>query len=148
MLAMLPTSARLLIGCSLGWSEARLLPHPQAEGSTVCCLPAVEDHRNFLQWLSTTVQEAVQTADEHERLKGVIRELKAGIEDRFALAAVQVGCCRVSCCTSLQATPVCCITVIPAITVLAAVHRLATLEVLPLSTWGKGQNRRSYWMCT
>ena len=51
----------------------------------------MEDHRNFLQWLSTTVQEAVQTADEHERLKGVIRELKAGIEDRFALAAVQVG---------------------------------------------------------
>ena len=87
---------------------------------------AVEDHRNFLQWLSTTVQEAVQTADEHERLKGVIRELKAGIEDRFALAAVQAGGCPVTCCTSLQATTVCIITVIPTVTVLASAPHQAT----------------------
>ena len=91
MLAMLPTSVGLLTDRSLSWSGRRLLPHAQAGSLTVCFPLAVEDHRNFLQWLSTTVQEAVQTADEHERLKGVIRELKAGIEDRFALAAVQVG---------------------------------------------------------
>ena len=86
----------------------------------------MEDHRNFLQWLSTTVQEAVQTADEHERLKGVIRELKAGIEDRFALAAVQAGDCPATCCSLLQATTVCIITVIPTVTALAAAPQHAT----------------------
>ena len=89
----------------------------------MCCLLAVEDHRNFLQWLSTTVQEAVQTADEHERLKGVIRELKAGIEDRFSLAAVQVGRCLVTCYTLLQTTTVCIITVVLAVTVLTAARQ-------------------------
>ena len=111
----------------------------------MCCLLAVEDHRNFLQWLSTTVHEAVQTADEHERLKGVIRELKAGIEDRFALAAVQVGRCLVTCCTSLQAHI---ITVILAVAVLAAACHLATLTALPLSTWVKRQHCHSDWSCT
>ncbi|KAK9817188.1 hypothetical protein WJX72_010816 [[Myrmecia] bisecta] len=50
-----------------------------------------EDNRSFLHWLSETVAEAVRTADQHELLKKDIRGLRASIEDRFTLAAIQVG---------------------------------------------------------
>ena len=48
------------------------------------------DDTNFLSWLSNTVSQAVQTADEHDTLRGVVRELRAAVEDRYRLAAVLV----------------------------------------------------------
>ena len=44
-----------------------------------------------MEWLSETVAEAARTADQHEALKRLIRELRASVEARFRLAAVQVG---------------------------------------------------------
>ena len=46
---------------------------------------------NFLEWLRETVAEAARTADQHEALKRLIRELRVSVEARFGLAAVQVG---------------------------------------------------------
>ena len=51
--------------------------------------PAVGDS-SFLMWLNVTVAEASKAADQHEALKRVIRELRAGLEARYDLAAVQV----------------------------------------------------------
>ncbi len=48
---------------------------------------------NFLEWLRETVAEAARTADQHEALKRLIRELRVSVEARFGLAAVQVGSC-------------------------------------------------------
>ena len=61
-------------------------------GTLTCALtpgPTVGD-TNFLEWLNATVADAARAADQHEALKRVIRELRAGLEARYDLAAVQV----------------------------------------------------------
>ena len=45
---------------------------------------------DFLAWLSATVRDALRASEQHETLKRVVRELRASVEDRFALAAIQV----------------------------------------------------------
>lgn len=49
------------------------------------------DDTNFLDWLRETVADAVATADEHEYLKKIVREMKAAAEFNHGLAAVRVG---------------------------------------------------------
>lgn len=49
------------------------------------------DDRDLAAWLRETVDEAVRTADQHDSLKRMIRELRVAVQDRFRLAAVQVG---------------------------------------------------------
>ncbi|KAL4858162.1 hypothetical protein ACK3TF_001655 [Chlorella vulgaris] len=49
------------------------------------------DDRDLAAWLRETVDEAVRTADQHDSLKRMIRELRVSVQDRFRLAAVQVG---------------------------------------------------------
>lgn len=51
--------------------------------------PAADD-RDLAAWLRETVDEAVRTADQHDSLKRMIRELRVSVQDRFRLAAVQV----------------------------------------------------------
>lgn len=46
---------------------------------------------NFLQWLKSTVSEAVSIAERHESLKQRIREAKASLEQKYGLASLQVG---------------------------------------------------------
>lgn len=45
---------------------------------------------NFLQWLRDTVYEAVRIAEQHESLKLRIRESRATIAQKYALASLQV----------------------------------------------------------
>ena len=49
---------------------------------------------DFLAWLSATVRDALRASEQHEALKRAVRELRASVEDKFALAAIQVrrGC--------------------------------------------------------
>lgn len=49
-----------------------------------------QDSTDFLEWLSFTVNEALRAAEQHESLKRVIREMRASLEDKFSLAAIQV----------------------------------------------------------
>ena len=56
----------------------------------ICCAPCAASDTNFLEWLSSTVAEAARAAEQHESLKRVIRELRAALEERHQLAAVQV----------------------------------------------------------
>ncbi|KAG2489643.1 hypothetical protein HYH03_011922 [Edaphochlamys debaryana] len=51
---------------------------------------AVQD-TNFLSWLQETVHEAVRTAEQHELLKWRIRKYRDTLQEKFSLAAVQVG---------------------------------------------------------
>jgi hypothetical protein len=37
------------------------------------------------------VREALRAAEQHESLKKVVRELRASVEDKFGLAAIQAG---------------------------------------------------------
>ncbi|BDA42157.1 hypothetical protein COCOBI_03-0420 [Coccomyxa sp. Obi] len=50
-----------------------------------------QDSTDFLEWLSYTVKEALRATHQHESMKRVIRELRASLEDKFCLAAIQVG---------------------------------------------------------
>ena len=50
-----------------------------------------KNDKKFLEWLRDTVADAVATADEHENLKKLVREMKAGTEFKHNLAAVRVG---------------------------------------------------------
>ncbi|KAK9901712.1 hypothetical protein WJX75_009812 [Coccomyxa subellipsoidea] len=50
-----------------------------------------QDSTDFLEWLSFTVREALRASEQHESMKRVIRELRASLEDKFGLAAIQVG---------------------------------------------------------
>ena len=56
-------------------------------------LPAAggDDRRDLAAWLRETVAAAVSTADQHDAMKRVIRELRMGLEARFGLASIQVG---------------------------------------------------------
>jgi hypothetical protein len=45
---------------------------------------------DFLDWLGKTVGDALLTAEQHESLKGQVRELRAAVENRFSLIAIQV----------------------------------------------------------
>ena len=50
-----------------------------------------EGDANFLEFMNPRRwQRRLRTADQHEALKRVIRELRVSIEDRFGLASVQV----------------------------------------------------------
>ncbi|EIE20645.1 hypothetical protein COCSUDRAFT_18360 [Coccomyxa subellipsoidea C-169] len=49
-----------------------------------------QDSTGFLEWLSFTVKEALRASEQHESMKRVFRELRASLEDKFALAAIQV----------------------------------------------------------
>lgn len=49
------------------------------------------DDTNFLAWLKDQVQEAVRTAERHDVMKWHIRRLKSSFEEKYGLAAVQVG---------------------------------------------------------
>lgn len=51
---------------------------------------AGQDSTDFLEWLSFTVREALRASEQHESMKRVIRELRASLEDKFGLAAIQV----------------------------------------------------------
>eukprot|EP00983_Pelagomonas_calceolata_P052537 1142877-Pelagomonas_calceolata.AAC.8 len=61
------------------------------------------DDTNFLAWLKDQVSEAVRTAERHDVMKWHIRRLKSSFEEKYGLAAVQVGaastrgCARDSC---------------------------------------------------
>ena len=55
-----------------------------------CPAPAGADDRDLAAWLRETVGEAVRTADQHDSMKRVIREMRMGIESRFRLSAIQV----------------------------------------------------------
>lgn len=46
---------------------------------------------DFLVWLQGQVQEAVRAAEQHDLLKGAIRKLRGGIEERLSLAEVLVS---------------------------------------------------------
>ncbi|PSC70243.1 hypothetical protein C2E20_6326 [Micractinium conductrix] len=50
-----------------------------------------KDDRDLAAWLRETVYEAVRTADQHDSLKRVIREMRMGMEARFKLSGIQVG---------------------------------------------------------
>ena len=56
-----------------------------------CC--AGENGKSILSWLGESIEQAAKAADEHDSLRSQIRELQAGLEDRFKLAAVQVSTC-------------------------------------------------------
>lgn len=58
--------------------------------SLVHTLTAGQDSTDFLEWLSYTVKEALRATEQHESMKKVIRELRASLEDKFGLAAIQV----------------------------------------------------------
>ena len=60
-----------------------LLLRPAAAGDS--------DRRDLAAWLRETVAAAVSTADQHDAMKRVIRELRMGLEARFGLASIQVG---------------------------------------------------------
>lgn len=49
------------------------------------------DDRDLAAWLRETVAEAVRTADQHDSLKRVIRDMRLALESRFKLGAIQVG---------------------------------------------------------
>ncbi|PRW34089.1 hypothetical protein C2E21_7404 [Chlorella sorokiniana] len=49
------------------------------------------DDRDLAAWLRETVAEAVRTADQHDSLKRVIRDMRLAMEGRFKLGAIQVG---------------------------------------------------------
>lgn len=57
------------------------------------CGIAGKDDRDLAAWLRETVGEAVRTADQHDSLKRVIREMRLELEQRFKLAGIQVGPC-------------------------------------------------------
>ena len=68
-------------GCTrMGQSSSLVLP--MRAGS--------QDATNLLEWLSALVQDALRASQQHDTLKRVVRELRASLEDRFALAAIQV----------------------------------------------------------
>ena len=46
---------------------------------------------NFLVFLREQVNEAVKTAERHDALKISIRKLRAGLEERYSLSAVQAS---------------------------------------------------------
>lgn len=46
---------------------------------------------DFLVWLRATLADALRASLQHDSLKKVVRELRASIEGKFNLAAVQVG---------------------------------------------------------
>jgi hypothetical protein len=50
---------------------------------------AGQDATDFLQWLSSLVAEALRASQQHDSLKRAVRELRASLEDKFALAAIQ-----------------------------------------------------------
>lgn len=56
-------------------------PFPVAESSNT----------DFLDWLRSTLAEALKASAQHESLKKVVRELRASIEGKFYLAAVQAS---------------------------------------------------------
>ena len=45
---------------------------------------------DFMDWLRSTLTDALRAASQHESLKKVIRGLRASIEGKFGLAGVQV----------------------------------------------------------
>uniref|UniRef100_A0A7S3QVQ9 DUF4460 domain-containing protein n=1 Tax=Dunaliella tertiolecta TaxID=3047 RepID=A0A7S3QVQ9_DUNTE len=49
------------------------------------------DDTNFLAWLKDQVSEAVRTAERHDVMKWHIRRLKSSFEEKYGLAAVQIG---------------------------------------------------------
>ena len=49
------------------------------------------DDRDMVEWLRDTVAEAVRTADQHDSLKRVIRDMRLALEQRYGLAGIQVG---------------------------------------------------------
>ncbi len=53
---------------------------------------------NFLQWLQSTVQEAVFVGQQHDDLKQRIREKRTVIEHSFGLASLVVRGAAMSCC--------------------------------------------------
>ncbi|KAL4436733.1 hypothetical protein ABPG75_003872 [Micractinium tetrahymenae] len=55
------------------------------------CSGQGKDDRDLAAWLRKTVGEAVRTADQHDSLKRVIREMRLSLEQRFKLAGIQVG---------------------------------------------------------
>lgn len=83
-------------------SRCRRLQHytsrctPGVQSSDKACislfdaLTAGQDSTDFLEWLSYTVKEALRATEQHESMKRVIRELRASLEDKFGLAAIQV----------------------------------------------------------
>lgn len=66
---------------------------------TVTLNVAGKDDRDLAAWLRETVGEAVRTADQHDSLKRVIREIRLDLEQRFKLAGIQVG--QPACCCPL-----------------------------------------------
>ncbi|KAJ9527460.1 hypothetical protein QJQ45_025732 [Haematococcus lacustris] len=54
-------------------------------------ISAASTDTNFIGWLRDQVQEAVRTAEKHDVLKWHIRRLKNTLEEKYQLAAVQVG---------------------------------------------------------
>ena len=63
----------------------------------VLVLPAGQDATDFLQWLSSLVAEALRASQQHDSLKRAVRELRTSLEDKFALAAIQVRACPLAC---------------------------------------------------
>ena len=58
---------------------------------TVCDLHAGSSNTDFLDWLRSTLAEALKASAQHESLRKVVRELRASIEGKFYLAAVQAS---------------------------------------------------------
>ncbi len=56
----------------------------------IISLHADQSDTDFMEWLRSTLTDALRAASQHESLKKVIRGLRASIEGRFGLAGVQV----------------------------------------------------------
>lgn len=59
--------------------------------------PPGADDRDMVEWLRDTVADAVRTADQHDSLKRVIRDMRMALETRHQLASIQVGGWRGGC---------------------------------------------------
>ena len=131
------TACHLLCMCilpSAHWSELPQVHHytcmqGHARPQVYVLMRAGQDTTNFLEWLSALVEEALRASQQHDTLKRVVRELRASLEDRFALAAIQVG--------GTLPRMLACMHPAPALHVHACSRKFAIAPML-LCTWTQG----------